>query len=307
LHNINKLGGKVVSVTTDGFITDLENLESKLNTLPETDRPLLLKYQSLRKELSNCPEALEIKSSSLGVISWTTRGQLGETPKLAAATGFQRGGFEHNELRGIFKEILKTKDKFMEYTRHSLRSAKDIFNKGGHVTSIYKDQTFRLFFDNRREVIEPEEFAASGSVDLSNKLLDSKPLLNVNSCKTLRFFSKFPITVPYNKTNTNRTGSTYKSSLEIGVRNFIKAVYSTNEKFGLKGKEFRYIHELISFIYGFESTKHIKISLNSVSKLKNRNIIMKPVPRSRKNVAFCKYIKERFPEFREDLFLKPKS
>jgi len=27
LHNIQKLGGKVVSVTTDGFITDIEDLE----------------------------------------------------------------------------------------------------------------------------------------------------------------------------------------------------------------------------------------------------------------------------------------
>lgn len=35
LHNIKKLGGKVVSVTSDGFITDIENLEDKLWTLPQ--------------------------------------------------------------------------------------------------------------------------------------------------------------------------------------------------------------------------------------------------------------------------------
>lgn len=224
---------------------------------------------------------------------------------MAAATGFQRAGFEHNELKCIFKDILKTKDKFIEYTRHSLRSATDIFKKGGHVTSIFKDQTFRLFYDNRREIIESDEFKASGSFDLSDKLLDSKPLTNVNCCKTLRFLSKFPITVPYNKTNSNRTGSVYKSSLEIGVRNFIKAVYSSNESFGLTSYEFRYTRELISFIYGYESAKQIKLTLNSVSKLKNRKIIIKPVPRTRENLAFCKYIKEHFPKFNVDLFLKP--
>lgn len=56
-------------MTTDGFITDLENIESLINNLPEGDRPLIKKYQALRGELSKLPEALELKSSSLGVIS----------------------------------------------------------------------------------------------------------------------------------------------------------------------------------------------------------------------------------------------
>lgn len=35
LHNIKYLGGKIVSVTTDGFITDIENLEDRILPLPE--------------------------------------------------------------------------------------------------------------------------------------------------------------------------------------------------------------------------------------------------------------------------------
>jgi hypothetical protein len=230
---------------------------------------------------------------------------LGETRKLAATTGFQRGSYNHDDLRSIFKDILKTKDKFMEYTRFSLRSAKDIFKKGGHVTSVYKDQTFRLFFDNRREIIEPKGF--KDSFDLSSILLDSKPLKNINHCKTQRFLSKFPITNPFNKTNSARTGSTYKSSLEIGVRCFIKAFYSSNEKFGLTGQEFRYNREIIDFIKGIKSTKSIKISSDSISKLKNRRMIMKPVPRTRENIEFVRYVKERFPYFRDEMFLKSPS
>lgn len=37
LHNIQRLGGKVVSVTTDGFITDLDDLENRLLSLPPED------------------------------------------------------------------------------------------------------------------------------------------------------------------------------------------------------------------------------------------------------------------------------
>jgi hypothetical protein len=45
------LGGKIVSVTTDGFITDIEDLENKLLNLPQNDIILLNKYRTLRYEL----------------------------------------------------------------------------------------------------------------------------------------------------------------------------------------------------------------------------------------------------------------
>lgn len=69
LHNIEKLGGKIVSATTDGFITDIKNLEEKLLSLPQSDTVLIRRYRKLREELSNNPEALEIKSEGKGIIS----------------------------------------------------------------------------------------------------------------------------------------------------------------------------------------------------------------------------------------------
>lgn len=173
---------------------------------------------------------------------------------------------------------MKSGEKIIEYTRKSLRSAKDIFNKGDHVTTILKDQTFRLLHDNRRSIVEDETFKNINRVDLSNTLMDSKPLKNINHWKTLRFGSKFPITNPFNKNNANRSQTTYKTNIEVGVRNFIKGYYSKNETFGLKGNEFKYVKDIISFIYGRGSTKDIKISTSSVSKLKNRKLIWKPVP-----------------------------
>jgi len=83
-----------------------------------------------------------------------------------------------------------------------LRSAKDIFNKGGNVTEVLKDQTFRLFYDNRRRIIEPTDFNYAKNHDLSNILLDNETLNNINQCKTFRFLSKFPISLPYKKQQT---------------------------------------------------------------------------------------------------------
>jgi hypothetical protein len=70
LHNISSIQGKVVSVTTDGFITDIEELEKRLLALPETERPLLTRYRSLRQELGGKDEsALELKKNGVGIIS----------------------------------------------------------------------------------------------------------------------------------------------------------------------------------------------------------------------------------------------
>lgn len=67
----------------------------------------------------------------------------------------------------------------------------DKFYKVGYVTTILKDKTFRLFHDNRRRIVDDDL-----TMDLSETILDSKPLTNINLCKTLRFISKFPITSP---------------------------------------------------------------------------------------------------------------
>jgi hypothetical protein len=81
-----------------------------------------------------------------------------------------------------------------------------------------------MFRDNRRQIIEPEGFKG---LDLSEKLLDSKPLLNKNQASKLRFLSKFPYTPAYNKNNSFRVGSAYKSNIEVEVRNFIKVPSKT--------------------------------------------------------------------------------
>lgn len=304
LHNIHKLGGRIVSVTTDGFITDIENLESRLiKELPEVDTLLLRKFKTIRFELANNNEALELKSCGKGIMSWTTRGQMGVEGKMIATTGFQREGYTKSELISEFRKILATNKKYFEFTRKSLRSAKDIFLSGGHVTTKLKDQIFRLFFDNRRKIIEPLDWKCE-DFDLSDSLFDSKPLQSIEQCKTLRFLSKFPIVTPYNKNSSMKSPSEYKSKIEVGVRNFIKGYFSLNEKFGLVGNEFKNVKELITFISGDKSTQGIKISRHSISKLKNRKMIWRPVPQSEENLRFCNYILKHYPYFRSDLFLK---
>ena len=309
LHNISKLNGKIVSVTTDGFITNIEDLENRLLSLNIEDRPLFTKYRALRLDLSGESDsnALEVKKEGKGIISWTTRGQLGIESKIKATTGFQSKEYEHSELVKLFKNVLKGPEKFFEFTHKRLRSAKDIFNKGGHVTAIFKDQKFRMFYDNRRQIIEPKGFKGH---DLSNILLDSAPLLNAVQAQKQRFLSRFPFTLSFNKQSSFRVGSVYKSYLEIGIRNFIKGFVCKEPCFGLRGDEFKSYSELMFFIFDFESVKNIKfpksikISEQSISNLKHRRLIWRPVPRTTDNLAFATYVKSRLPHFKIEEFLQ---
>jgi hypothetical protein len=83
INNVQLLGGKVVSVTTDGFITDIKNLESKILKLPKHNNTLLRLYRKLRIELTTKndpvtkqpnlttadPRGLELKTFGKGVLS----------------------------------------------------------------------------------------------------------------------------------------------------------------------------------------------------------------------------------------------
>lgn len=149
MHSIQQLGGQVVSVTTDGFITDVVDLESKL-----TSNFLLGEYKKIRANLSETNISLEVKSSGKGIVAWTTRGQLGFESKIIATTGFQNRSVRNKQyLRDLLVNCIKTESKTIEFIQSRLRSASEIYKKGGHVTMQYRDQLFRMHYDNRRVLL----------------------------------------------------------------------------------------------------------------------------------------------------------
>jgi hypothetical protein len=64
LHSIQKIGGLVVSVTTDGFITNLADLENKI-----LSNYLLKEFKKIRVVLAGEDQALELKSEGKGIIA----------------------------------------------------------------------------------------------------------------------------------------------------------------------------------------------------------------------------------------------
>ena len=128
-----------------------------------------------------------------------------------------------------------------------------------------------MFYDNRREIIAPVWFNNSNYHDLSNILLDTEPLNDVQHCKTLRFISKIPITLPYNKHNANKAESRYTNTVIVAVKQFIKVYYT--QSCGLRNNKLKYTKDLISCINYIFPTKDLKLSVDLIIKIKNRKIV----------------------------------
>lgn len=335
LHIIQKNKGLVVSVTTDGFITDLENIEK----IMVGEKSLLFNtFKELRERLSGDNTGLELKTSGKGVISWTTRGQMGIESKIRATTGFQNRDYDQKELSDLFIELMNTETKELEYIQSSLRSATDISKKGGHVLPTYRDQKFSLKFDNRRKIVDQSivvdktknEYVDTKKPELDTldtmKLLsplykesqyfivfptlyDTNPLTNSEECKNLREISKISRTKIYNSTtsypltgNKIQTGRNFKG---VAVRNFIKNIYAenTDKQYSIMRSEFKAYNDMVQYILEFDDS--IKITKHSISKLVTRsNIVKKQVPLNKDTMSFVNYVKIKFPHFDEKLFFK---
>lgn len=316
LHNIWESEGKVVSVTTDGFITNLEDLEKFLLTKSFKKTLFFRMFLELRRFITDNPteNCLEVKNiegfsegdetveeadGERGLISWTTRGQLGFTSGIKACTGFQSKGFSLSVLKEVFLSILESGDLTgYEYIQNSLRSAKDIYLKGGHVTKVYKDQSFKMVFDNKRHIIKPGD----KSYDISNNLLDSAPWSCISECKDVRALIKLLHSVDYNHLTTKPKNKKYKSDLETAVRTFIKGLFKQGGYFGIHNTDLGSYNDIADFIKGFKYSTGLTVTKDSISKLKNRQIVLYAVPKNDVNMEFAQYVLVKYPNFKIDKF-----
>ena len=151
------LGGKVTSVTTDGFVSNIKDLELKaLRILPENS--LLRKYRDVRNKLSGEHEALEIKTTSKGIMQWSTRGQYSlqenSTP-IAAMTGFQKHLFVYEELLNILRNTVDKNNELM-FLQRRLTGALDDYKLHKKVSMVSSLRKFRTVFDQKRIIIPGE-------------------------------------------------------------------------------------------------------------------------------------------------------
>lgn len=294
---MDDLGGKVVSVTTDGFITDKKDLESLiLGIAPQSGDALKLsllkEYRKTRKLLSGEAESLELKHEGIGIMSWTTRGQLSVDMKIKAITGLQTRDLDLAETWGLMSD--SGLGKTVGFASTSLRSAIDLYKKGGHVTMDYRDRDFRILYNNNRIVVENS---------IEKGLLMTKPVQSVEESLTQRLFSRLTRSSLYQRNTSLKSINKYKSNLEIGIRAFLKDVL--NERNGVQMSLFNGYKGLIDFVHKFvyDSGRTLNRALDSsyVSQVKFRSLnkIQKPrmVPRLPSIIQFFDYVKDSFKDY----------
>lgn len=297
LHNIHKMNGKIISCTTDGFVTDLKNLEELFNNCGGScgaKNTLMKNFQGIRNLLAGNSSGLEIKHEGKGIISWSTRGQFSLNSGIAATTGFQRKQFDPYLIETWFKHTLSKSDKSLEFIQQRLRSALDIYKNGGHVTKTYTDRLFRLQFDNRREIIIPE--GLENNIDFSNIMFDSNPASDITKVKYLRGMSKINLNSIFDKRLGKTTVSNkYRDYTDLAIRNFIKGILNGYYKEYIKFQDYE---SLIKFIKGYKPS--FRISKSSISNLKHRPIILKSVPLTEDVIKFRDYVRKTYPHFNID-------
>lgn len=301
LHLIQNLEGSVVSATTDGFITNVENLEGKLiDPKFKGSNSLILMYREARSIVSigGVEDALEIKKSGRGIISWTTRGQFSLDSTISASTGLQTKGLSLENLDYLFKNTMAGEDRIIEYIQTSLRSAKELYTHGGHVTKTYADRIVKLEYDNKRIIDLPDTL--ENTRDFSNILLDSSPALNKNSVDGLRYLNSVHKRSAYSKITSVPGNSKYRSYEDLAIRNFIKSILKDPPSHGLES--FESYSDLIEFIREYKPS--YKVSKSSLSNLKARKVVIKGVPRTPETLAFAGYLEIRFKSFDKKAFFE---
>ena len=135
----------------------------------------------------------------------------------------------------VFLQTMQSENKTIEYIQTRLRSASDVFKLGGHVTAKYRDQQFRLHFDNKRVIQAPDSSKTSLHV-----LQGSDPVKTIKHCENLRFISKLPKISQYSKySNSGIEKVKYKNGEDIAIKCFIKGLLSEPPLFSLHRRDLK--------------------------------------------------------------------
>ena len=78
-----------------------------------------------------------------------------------------------------------------------------------HNKNLGRDQVFRVVYENRRLIENPENY----DLTKDDVLLDSKPLNNIKEALVLRRFTELPKTRVYQRNTSSKSGNVYTKAI----------------------------------------------------------------------------------------------
>lgn len=272
----------IISSTTDGFISNKKDLDKDLYLEPES---FSLRYFNMRKRLTGVGALLELKySENLGVISWRTRGQLGLSGGIKALTGYQRNEPIERTIDIVNKSFNCSKQ--IPFIQKSLRSAKEIYQQGGHCTLKLSERNFNLKFDNRREISKKE-----------GTYHTTKPYLEKTSSVLARKISgfgsaRYSLYSPVSSTQCK--GDAY---LTLTRRMLVRLLKNDSKMIGLEKVSRLEIQKILKEL-------GLRCTLNFISKQQDKKFIFNSIPSTQKTIKVLESFTVVFPTFDKRIFLR---
>lgn len=150
-------------------------------------------------------------------------------------------------------------------------------------------------------VFESSESGGNNQNVDSYVLLDSRPVKNVTESSNFRYLMKLSRNSNYNKETSGSGDNNYKGTKDKFVRSFLKGLLHTPPKFNLNN-DFSSYADIITYLQEFDPT--IKLTKSGISRLKNRKMIFRTVPRNVESLKFVDFIRLKYPDFDVDAFLE---
>lgn len=195
-------GSRVLSVTTDGFLTDYP-----ADRLSELCRgPLARLFADARELAAGERGILEVKHEAERVIVWRTRGTVSVddgSEDEGRALILARGGIKRDHTCDVPAECEKLVGRFVnrvygeatEWTK--LRGVRDICETGLDMTDIKQATRYTMDYDFKRLPVNETELPIEHGGEVHQRLaFDTKPLRNVDEFDQLRdkwadFYDRF--------------------------------------------------------------------------------------------------------------------
>ena len=172
---------KVISATTDGFITDADYSELNLNG------PMALRFQALCERVSPDSKMLELKHRVRQVVAMKTRGQITgltyeDDDLILAKCGVSPPHGTENANEYMLKLFLNRQAGDKTETK-PFTSIREQWNKDLDVVRDTREVTFNLEYDFKRQL---HDFSTIGLDGADHVSLDSKPWLNLREAERAR-------------------------------------------------------------------------------------------------------------------------
>jgi hypothetical protein len=306
----------IISVTTDGFITDATAAELEAMQ----GGPLCRAFSQARMELTGDGTIIEVKHRAHQVLCWRTRGQATieaapDADGMLAKAGFKPPrGMRKSEQNALMIDLFCEREITTTYEFKNLRSLSQIYKHGGDLVSEDFLRRLRMDFDWKRRAVAPRTVAINGfdhlafstePWDTADQFVQCREQWQqfqrdtgrcLKSVTDLEAFQEFQAGAALSRAGLYRSS---KVGIAVAaVRQFLRAF--VRGEWGVDPTVMSY-GELVEFLRhgGFE------VKLNDVKNAgrPNAKLVPKAVPPTGAVMAFVRYVKTRFPNFDECMML----